>query len=120
MWENLSEHHTKLEPDQGAGLGPQTRFNFTVMSYNILAQDLLEANIELYQHCTPEVLAWEFRFQNILREFVKWEPDVSGTLPTLTSTPCDNVSLKYKDLSHKSCPKLCIYLWHYYLLVNHS
>ncbi|KAG5857573.1 hypothetical protein ANANG_G00020890 [Anguilla anguilla] len=76
VWENLSEPHTESEPDQGAGLGPQEPFKFTVMSYNILAQDLLEANRELYQHCAPEVLAWEFRFQNILREFVKWDPDI--------------------------------------------
>ncbi|KAJ8288852.1 hypothetical protein COCON_G00015110 [Conger conger] len=76
VWENLSEPHTELEPDQGAGLGPRAPFKFTVMSYNILAQDLLEANAELYQHCAQEVLAWEFRFQNILREFVKWDPDI--------------------------------------------
>ncbi|KAJ8341534.1 hypothetical protein SKAU_G00338250 [Synaphobranchus kaupii] len=70
VWEDLSEPH------QGAGMGPREPFEFTVMSYNILAQDLLEANLELYQHCDPEVLAWEFRLQNILREFVKWDPDI--------------------------------------------
>ncbi|KAJ8290447.1 hypothetical protein GJAV_G00013000 [Gymnothorax javanicus] len=76
VWENLTEPHTELEPDIVAGLGPPEPFKFTVMSYNILAQDLLEAHLDLYQHCAPEVLAWEFRFPNILREFVKWDPDI--------------------------------------------
>ncbi|KAJ8396847.1 hypothetical protein AAFF_G00011700 [Aldrovandia affinis] len=76
VWENLSGAHTESERLQGAGVGPQEPFEFTVMSYNILAQDLLEANPDLYQHCAPEVLAWEFRLQNILREFEKWDPDI--------------------------------------------
>lgn len=60
-----------------ASAEPESTFDFTVMSYNILAQDLLEANIELYTHCSEEVLAWENRLQNILKELQTWEPDVS-------------------------------------------
>ncbi|KAI1895495.1 hypothetical protein AGOR_G00106850 [Albula goreensis] len=76
VWENLSEPHIESEHLQGAGLDPQKLFEFTIMSYNILAQDLLEANQDLYQHCAPEVLAWEFRLQNILREFEQWDADI--------------------------------------------
>ncbi|KAG9336483.1 hypothetical protein JZ751_002830, partial [Albula glossodonta] len=76
VWENLSEPHTESERLQGAGLDPRKLFEFTIMSYNILAQDLLEANQDLYQHCAPEVLAWEFRLQNILREFEQWDADI--------------------------------------------
>lgn len=56
---------------------PGSKFDFTVMSYNILAQDLLETNSELYLHCSEAVLAWDIRLQNILRELQTWEPDVS-------------------------------------------
>ncbi|KAL0969134.1 hypothetical protein UPYG_G00222990 [Umbra pygmaea] len=72
LWENLSENPTPQE----ACLELQGLFDFTVMSYNILAQDLLEANQELYTHCPLEVLSWDYRFPNLIREFKKWEPDI--------------------------------------------
>nr|XP_061798250.1 protein angel homolog 1-like [Nerophis lumbriciformis] len=50
--------------------------DFTVMSYNILAQDLLEANIELYKHCPREVLEWSYRCSLLLEEIHKWAPDI--------------------------------------------
>ncbi|XP_062325923.1 protein angel homolog 1 isoform X2 [Osmerus eperlanus] len=51
-------------------------FDFTVMSYNILAQDLLETNQHLYSHCPLEALQWDYRFHNLLQELQKWEPDI--------------------------------------------
>ncbi|XP_072895514.1 protein angel homolog 1-like isoform X1 [Hemitrygon akajei] len=51
-------------------------FEFTIMSYNILSQDLLETNKDLYSHCQPEFLTWEFRFQNIMEEFESWDADI--------------------------------------------
>uniref|UniRef100_A0A4W3I209 Endonuclease/exonuclease/phosphatase domain-containing protein n=1 Tax=Callorhinchus milii TaxID=7868 RepID=A0A4W3I209_CALMI len=51
-------------------------FEFTIMSYNILSQDLLEMNGSLYTHCPPDYLTWDFRCQNILREFDTWTPDI--------------------------------------------
>ncbi|XP_023684188.2 protein angel homolog 1 isoform X1 [Paramormyrops kingsleyae] len=89
VWEDISK-------TQEPTVGPQGPFEFTVMSYNILAQDLLEANLELYSHCSPGVLAWDFRLRNILLEFDKWKPDImclqevqenhyaEGLLPILT------------------------------------
>ncbi|XP_051252134.1 protein angel homolog 1 isoform X1 [Dicentrarchus labrax] len=50
--------------------------DFTVMSYNILAQDLLEANQELYIHCPLEVLDWSYRCSLLLEEIRKWAPDI--------------------------------------------
>ncbi|XP_068608178.1 protein angel homolog 1 [Brachionichthys hirsutus] len=50
--------------------------DFTVMSYNILAQDLLEAHPELYAHCPPEVLDWNYRRHILLEEILKWTPDI--------------------------------------------
>ncbi|XP_077477429.1 protein angel homolog 1 isoform X2 [Stigmatopora argus] len=50
--------------------------DFTVMSYNILAQDLLEAHLELYKHCPREALDWSYRSNLLLEEIHKWAPDV--------------------------------------------
>ncbi|XP_076351710.1 protein angel homolog 2-like isoform X1 [Tachypleus tridentatus] len=49
---------------------------FTVMSYNILAQDLLESNMFLYEHCSPEYLTWEYRKNNLLKEIIKAAVDI--------------------------------------------
>lgn len=46
------------------------------MSYNILADDLLMANVELYAHCPPEVLEWSYRSALVLEEILRWAPDV--------------------------------------------
>lgn len=51
--------------------------DFTVMSYNILADDLLQANLDLYAHCPWRVLDWNYRCVRILAEIQKWAPDVS-------------------------------------------
>lgn len=71
VWEEGNEGPIAAKPDS------QTLFDFTVMSYNILAQDLLEANQELYTHCPLEVLEWTYRYYNLIEEILKWEPDVS-------------------------------------------
>lgn len=54
---------------------------FTVMSYNILAEDLLKASQELYTHCPLEVLDWSHRCILVLEEILKWAPDVSHAPP---------------------------------------
>lgn len=69
------------EVDDGAAAAPlpypRAAFDFTVMSYNVLAQDLLEAHEELYTHCPLEVLEWSYRCSLLLEEIQKWAPDVS-------------------------------------------
>ncbi|XP_030413372.1 protein angel homolog 2 isoform X1 [Gopherus evgoodei] len=52
------------------------KFDFTVMSYNILSQNLLEDNSHLYKHCRRPVLMWGYRFPNILREIRQLDADV--------------------------------------------
>ncbi|XP_020389993.2 protein angel homolog 1-like isoform X1 [Rhincodon typus] len=69
VWEDLPR-------SQVDGKDDNKPFEFTIMSYNILSQDLLETNSDLYAHCQPEFLKWEFRFQNILQEFETWDPDI--------------------------------------------
>ena len=40
---------------------------FTLATYNVLAQSLLEEHtVELYRHCPPQFLAWEYRKQGLL------------------------------------------------------
>ncbi|KAK7152428.1 hypothetical protein R3I93_010596 [Phoxinus phoxinus] len=70
VWEDFSESRT------GAFVDAADAFDFSIMSYNILAQDLLEANPGLYTHCPEEVLAWDARLRTILRELQIWQPDI--------------------------------------------
>ncbi|KAK3093393.1 hypothetical protein FSP39_015000 [Pinctada imbricata] len=49
---------------------------FSVMSYNILAQDLLEDNIYLYQGFKQNVLDWEKRKHKIMDEITFYKPDI--------------------------------------------
>lgn len=51
--------------------------DFSVMSYNILSQDLLELNEHLYTHCPQEVLDWNYRCSLLLQEIENWTPEVS-------------------------------------------
>lgn len=48
---------------------------FTVMSYNVLAQGLLEDNPYLYQHCHEDVLQWTLRRKNLLAELKEINAD---------------------------------------------
>ncbi|XP_026689780.2 protein angel homolog 2 [Ciona intestinalis] len=42
--------------------------SFSIMSYNILAQKLLDINSYLYSDCDPDVLQWDFRWPNLMKE----------------------------------------------------
>ncbi|KAF7251564.1 hypothetical protein EYD10_02768, partial [Varanus komodoensis] len=69
-WEDLSAQ--ACIPD----LGSEGFFEFRVMSYNILSQDLIEQTPHLYMHCHPDILNWTYRFTNLLQEIQHWDPDV--------------------------------------------
>lgn len=62
--------------------------DFTVMSYNILADDLLQANLDLYANCPWEVLDWTYRCTRILTEIQKWAPDVSHMQHSKKTVSC--------------------------------
>jgi len=51
-------------------------FKFSVASYNILAQDLLEQHFHLYHHCDERHLRWPYRRKNIMHQLNKNNPDV--------------------------------------------
>ncbi|KAM9239183.1 protein angel homolog 1 [Leptosomus discolor] len=71
-WEDLSVRPCVLE--QVSKNTPL--FEFRVMSYNILAQDLVEQGLDLYVHCHPDILNWNYRLPNLLQEIQHWDPDV--------------------------------------------
>jgi len=73
MWRVWEELDATVEPLTFK----KASMDFTVMSYNILAQDLLDTNHHLYVHCPPEVLDWSYRCTLLLEEIEKWAPDVS-------------------------------------------
>ena len=51
-------------------------FEFSVASYNILAQDMLEQHSHMYRHCNDQHLHWPYRRHNIMRKLNKHSPDV--------------------------------------------
>ncbi|XP_015258851.1 PREDICTED: protein angel homolog 2-like isoform X2 [Cyprinodon variegatus] len=56
--------------------GDSRVFDFSVMSYNILSQELLQDNAYLYRHCDPTVLPWQYRLPNLLAEIQKYNADI--------------------------------------------
>ncbi|KAM4522173.1 protein angel homolog 2 isoform 2-T2 [Odontesthes bonariensis] len=56
--------------------GVSTAFDFSVMSYNILSQELLHDNSYLYRHCEPGVLSWDYRLPNLLAEIQQHNADI--------------------------------------------
>lgn len=49
-----------------------------MVTYNVLAQELIHKNPELYTHCSSDLLDWEYRKHNLLRELVESEAEVRG------------------------------------------
>ncbi|KAM4540243.1 protein angel homolog 1 [Fundulus diaphanus] len=76
MWRMWEEADAASESVLTASPLEKASVDFTVMSYNILAQDLLESNQHLYAHCPLEVLQWSYRCSLLLNEIEKWAPDV--------------------------------------------
>lgn len=68
------------------------------MSYNILAQNLLEDNPYLYTTCEDDFLDWEYRQQKLLCEIKRHYPDVSSGLQLLLS-----LILQYSILNFYMC-----------------
>lgn len=81
-WEYLCSHNKEKAKDledrnvDSTCEDCEDKFDFSVMSYNILSQELLEDNSHLYRHCRRPVLHWSFRFPNILKEIKHFDADV--------------------------------------------
>lgn len=70
-WEAVASS-AGVEPAEGSAA-----FDFSVVSYNVLSQELLEGNAYLYRHCHPAVLPWSHRLPNLLAEIQRLDADVS-------------------------------------------
>ncbi|XP_073672597.1 protein angel homolog 2 isoform X1 [Garra rufa] len=73
-WEDLS--HLCNAASSVKGGEQKWPFDFSVMSYNILSQDLLCDNTYLYRHCHPPVLDWCHRYPNIIKELEQHSADI--------------------------------------------
>ncbi|XP_014667827.1 PREDICTED: protein angel homolog 2-like [Priapulus caudatus] len=54
----------------------QPGMEFMIMSYNVLAQRLLEDHLELYRHCHTDFLQWDYRRANLAAEIRTVQPDI--------------------------------------------
>ncbi|XP_022107510.1 protein angel homolog 2-like [Acanthaster planci] len=48
----------------------------SLLCYNVLAQCLIESNDYLYDSCPEEILRWDYRKENLLRELQQAEADI--------------------------------------------
>ncbi|XP_062858060.1 protein angel homolog 2 isoform X2 [Trichomycterus rosablanca] len=74
QWEDLTDM-CSCGPQADKRIGVQP-FDFSVMCYNVLSQDLLLSNPYLYKHCNPLILDWHYRFSNIIKEFEEHSADI--------------------------------------------
>ncbi|KFB47423.1 hypothetical protein ZHAS_00015365 [Anopheles sinensis] len=58
------------------GRSASERFEFTLMSYNILAQDLLDGHAFLYANNNPHALPWPQRYKRLMAEINAVHPDI--------------------------------------------
>lgn len=69
---------TTLRSWQNVQVRPSSKpgFIFTIMSFNVLAQDLLENHPYLYHLHDTKSLSWNSRWNNIFREISQLQPDI--------------------------------------------
>lgn len=75
-WEHTDLGHTMCCQDEDS---PNTLFknnSFTVMSYNVLAQDLLECHPYLYKKHDSKALQWKYRSATLWKEIKDGDADV--------------------------------------------
>lgn len=75
-WESTSYGKKRNVEDQAKGKGSPRAFRFTFLSYNTLSQCILENNKDLYDASPPEVLEWDHRKHNLLKEIMHFKADV--------------------------------------------
>ena len=52
------------------------KFSFSIMTYNILSQNLLEDHSSLYQHCQQSDLIWPKRGETLIKELLDSDTDI--------------------------------------------
>ena len=81
-WDNLGGRWAELRRWQPSALGRDMMagkvdgFNLRVLSYNVLAQNLLHGHTYLYRNSPAYALKWEYRWEGIRSEVDDLNPDV--------------------------------------------
>ena len=74
-----SSMKSKFSSSSSAGASEVRDFQFSVLSYNILADNLMRAHPNLYTECHTErgVLDWNYRWEGVKREILSFQcPDI--------------------------------------------
>lgn len=66
-WQPVSTQPVHASPNETA---------FSIMSYNLLAQTNLDNHPELYRHCNPDHLEWEFRAKRLIKQMITHNCDI--------------------------------------------
>ena len=69
----MVEVNKGVEESEGGGESATT---VSVLCYNLLAQDLIRKNRYLYSDAVPELLEWDFRKTNLLKDLADSDADV--------------------------------------------
>ena len=79
----MSRSHAPLRPMvevnkamEESERGRESMTTVSVLSYNLLAQDLIRKNRYLYSDAVPELLEWDFRKTNLLKDLTDSNADV--------------------------------------------
>uniref|UniRef100_A0A182SWZ4 Endo/exonuclease/phosphatase domain-containing protein n=1 Tax=Anopheles maculatus TaxID=74869 RepID=A0A182SWZ4_9DIPT len=81
-WEPVPEKGSSKTSKSSKSAKPVTdpcardRIEFTLMNYNILAQDLLDSHAQLYSEHDPEALPWKKRSKRLTAEIANIDPDI--------------------------------------------
>lgn len=75
-----------------------------ILSYNILAQTLLENHSYLYQDSPPDALSWEFRFSKIFEEISTLNPDFA-CLQEVQASHLKVISDRFKKMGYSGIYK---------------
>ena len=79
--------------EESEGRGESTTTTVSVLCYNLLAQDLIRKNRYLYSDAVPELLEWDFRKMNLLKDLTDSGADVGHLKDVFFTTPCMPVLL---------------------------
>ena len=77
------------------GGGGESAATVSVLCYNLLAQDLIRKNLYLYSDAVPELLEWDFRKTNLLKDLTDSDADVGHEKSIFLTTLCIPVFLPW-------------------------
>ncbi|XP_076257233.1 protein angel isoform X2 [Rhynchophorus ferrugineus] len=92
VWEQVAENQSNQASHTGVV--------FRLMSYNVLAQDLLEGHPYLYKYHNPGSLKWRTRWSNLFQEICSTLPDIM-CLQEVQESHLSEYYSKFEGLGYK-------------------